>query len=697
MRTNRVSEWGRALAGFALAWLLFETATGLSIYLLPFSVPNQWMVILHTAVGLLALLPALWYQVRHIMVHWDRPLGAIKLMGWLAAAATAVAVMSGVVLTWQALAATRISYAWDLTHVVSTFALLAFAAPHVIVLLLRDRSVRTPDSAALFQAQRLAMRRFGVWTTAMAALVAVAWAWYPGDAMHNEFPADYSFKYGENRPFSPSLARTATGGAYDPRSFAGSESCGTSGCHEQIVAEWSVSAHRWAAMDVGFQRIQEEMAKQNGAESTRYCGGCHDPISLFSGTKNIFTEDLTGLAGYKEGVSCLSCHSVRKTDVEGNANYIVEQPARYLFELHEGEASRLARDFLIRAYPRKHVDDLSKRVFKTPEYCAACHKQFIDQEVNNVGWVQLQNQYDNWRKSRWNHPGDPAKTIECRECHMPLVASSDPAAGDALDYNRAPSDKRHRSHRFVGANQVMPALLKLEGADEQIRLTEQWLRGEFEIPEIAHKWARGPAVTLELVAPATAAPGETVSVKAVVTSNKVGHDFPTGPLDIIQSWIEVTATDETGRVLFSSGGVDDRHFIQPGAFMFKAEPVDQYGNLIDRHNLWEMVGVRYRRSLFPGFSDTAEYAFKCPGSADTTLSPESGGRDFRFDAPRGSGTVKISARLLYRKIDQYLLNFMFGEKEGLTTPITEMARTEAIISLGEPPRAASLQADEPAR
>ena len=49
--------------------------------------------------------------------------------------------------------------------------------------------------------------------------------------------------------------------------------------------------------------------------------------------------------------------------------------------------------------------------------------------------------------------------------------------------------------------------------------------------------------------------------------------------------------------------------------MFKAEPVDQYGNLIDRHNLWEMVGVRYRRSLFPGFSDTAEYSFQCSGSA----------------------------------------------------------------------------------
>jgi len=97
-------------------------------------------------------------------------------------------------------------------------------------------------------------------------------------------------------------------------------------------------------------------------------------------------------------------------------------------------------DFLIRAYPRHHVQSLQHKLFKSPEFCAACHKQFIDEEINQVGWVQLQNQYDNWRKSRWNEPGDPQKTIECRECHMPLEDSRDAASGDALDYNRTPGD-----------------------------------------------------------------------------------------------------------------------------------------------------------------------------------------------------------------------------------------------------------------
>jgi hypothetical protein len=595
------------------------------------------------------------------------------------------------VLTWQALASIRIERGWDTAHIIATFAVVAFVLPHVVVILVRDRqAARRFRAPALFVPQRRAVLHATRIAVTLCLPVVAGWALYPGDRFDNRFPKDYSLAFGPERPFAPSLAKTVSGSAYDARSLSGSESCGDAGCHKEIAAEWSVSAHRWAAMDAGFQRIQEEMAKQNGPESTRYCGGCHDPVSLFSGTKNIFAKNLTALAGYQEGVSCLVCHSIRKTDLQGNANYVIAQPDRYLFELRGGAGAKLARDFLIRAYPWHHVSLLSHRVFKTPEFCAACHKQFIDREVNNVGWVQLQNQYDNWRKSRWNHPGDPRKTIECRECHMPLVASGDPASGDALDYNRTPWDGKHRSHRFLAANQFMPAALKLPGAEEQIALTGKWLRGEYDIPEIADKWSRGPAVAIELVAPAEAHGGEPITLKAVITSNKVGHDFPTGPLDIIQAWVEILVTDDAGKTILASGRIDDRHFIEPGTFMFKAEPVDQYGNLIDRHNLWEMVGVRFRRSLFPGFSDTAEYAFRCPGTASGETQPTS--YEKTYAVPPGAGrpaTLHATARLMYRKIDQYLLNFMFGEKSGLTAPATEMARTEATIRIVEPARDAA--------
>ena len=169
---------------------------------------------------------------------------------------------------------------------------------------------------------------------------------------------------------------------------------------------------------------------------------------------------------------------------------------------------------------------------------------------------------------------------------MPLVESQDPAAGDMADYNRDPDDNKHRSHRFIASNNMMPALLQIEGWEEQVRLTELWLQGRYEIPEIRDKWGAGPIIGIELEVPETVAPGESIPLRVVLSSNKVGHDFPTGPLDIIQSWVEIEVTDNNGQVIYTSGRRDERNYLEPGTFLFKVEPVDQYGNLIDRHNLW---------------------------------------------------------------------------------------------------------------
>ena len=693
-RPDRARQWTMSLAVATSASLAFLGLSGLSIWLLPFSVANQVLVLAHTVLGAFLLVPCVWYLLRHWLSYRTNQMTHLKLLGYLGVFAFLACGVSGIVLTWQAVAGTAISYAWDAVHIVTTIAVLAFVLPHLVLIVVRDLRARAAGTPTPVEAAAAHGRRVAIATAAALVLVGlVAYAYTP-PRLQAELPADYSYKYGKDRPFAPSLATTATGKAFDQRLLAGSLGCGTAGCHEQIVHEWTPSAHRYSAMDPAFQAIQTNMARQNGPESTRYCGGCHDPISLFSGSKNLYTEQgqLTALQGYQEGVSCLTCHSVREVDVKGNANFKIGQPARYMFELEYDaaprEVTRRLRDFLIRAYPRAHVRSLSKTLFKTPEYCAGCHKQFVDKEINNVGWVQLQNQYDNWRKSKWNHPKDAARTVECRECHMPLVDSTDPASGDAGDYNRSAGDHKHRSHRFLGANQMIPALLKLPGWQEHVQLVEKWLQGKRPIPEIASKWAEGSAVALELLTPESVRSGETLLIKAVVTSNKVGHDYPTGPLDIIQSWVELIVTDDAGRVVFSSGIVDARHFIQPGSFIFKAEPVDQYGNLIDRHNLWEMVGVRHRRALFPGFSDTAEFEVDCPDL--TRVKKAFSNEPLELHAPAGTRTLTIAGRLLYRKIDQYLINFVFGADKGLTSPITEMASATRVVSvLGPAPKAAS--------
>jgi hypothetical protein len=676
-----------------MAGVLFLVLSGFAVTFGPFHAAIQWGVLVHTLIGLTALGPIIWY----LAVHWSEyrrcPMSANVLLGYFALATLGVCLFSGVVVTWQGLFGIRMAPVWRNIHLISSILLVAGLVPHLVLAFLRVRKLAENAKPA-----------WGYFATSMAgaaggvAAVALLTAVYSGTRYVNEFPDDYHFLFGENRPFAPSLAQTDSGGAFDPRSLAGSKTCGTAGCHEQIVEEWLPSAHRYAAMDSAFQGIQEVMARENGAESTRYCAGCHDPISLFSGTKNLFVDNLTSLHGYQEGVSCLACHAIRDTDVMGNASYTMTQPREYLWQWIDTGIAKTARDFLIRTYPDEH-NKLSKRLYKTSEYCGACHKQFIDQEVNRVGWVQLQNQYDNWSASHWNQEGDATKTVECRECHMPLVPSRDPASGDSLDYNRNPKDGKHRSHRFLASNQLIPELLQLEGWEEHTELTIQWLQGKFPIPEIEDKWADGPIVKLQLHHPETIAPGESIPLRVVLASNKVGHDFPTGPLDIIQSWIQVEARDDQGNLIFSSGTLDENNFIEPGSFLFKAEPVDQYGNLIDRHNLWEMVGVRYRRALFPGYSDTVQYHIPCPSSsagAKKTAAPDEISQEFEIPNLSPSGSYHIAVSLQYRKIDQFLLNYLFGEDNKITSPVTELVRETAIIPiLPQTPTALETSANAP--
>jgi hypothetical protein len=204
------------------------------------------------------------------------------------------------------------------------------------------------------------------------------------------------------------------------------------------------------------------------------------------------------------------------------------------------------------------------------------------------------------------------------------------------------------------------------------------------VPEIASRWRKGPAITVELEAPEVVAAGSKVDLRVHVGNNKAGHDFPTGPLDIIQAWVEVVAKDSRGQVVFHSGARDDRHFVDAGTFMFKAEPIDRYGNLIDRHNLWEMVGVRFRRSLFPGAEDVASYQFGCPGDGASNPMRSDHVEASAIEVPVDAlGDLEIEATLNYRKFDQYLLNFAFGEKSGLTAPVTQLASATKRVRIAQ--------------
>lgn len=651
--------------------LIFLALTGLAVWMLPFSVPVQVSVLIHTLLGLAIVIPLTLWQLSHWLATRKVRRSFRKICAYTGFWSMAVVTVSGLVLTWQAVFGLYTSHLWDQVHLWSGIAALPFLGYHVwphakkagqdlhngLNVLGTSGQVALPDFGPGRRHMWLASGLTVVGLVAVVGGVAVAYKAYAPDFSDYRLPADYKMPYGKEI-FAPSMAKTVSGGPVAPELLAGSKSCGASGCHTEIYREWEANSHRWSSEDQAFQAVQAALIQAEGAPSARYCAGCHDPVSLLSGYKNASTS--IEAPGFKEGASCVICHAMRQVDVQGNGNYVWGPPKPYLFEyVGAGRASSITH-FLIRAYPQQHDVDYDLALDKDTASCGACHKQFIDKEINHVGWVQLQNQYDDWKHGKWNTDPSADHRLRCQQCHMYYQDAPSVALADPFDL-KSGLGLKHRNHWFAAGNQWMPAAIDSPDAQGQTERVIQWLQGKKYIPEISGVWPKGPVLPIKIVPPQQIRPGERAEFRAVVSNNKAGHSFPTGPLDLIRAWVEVKVSDNTGAVIFHSGELKPDGHLEPGTFVLKAEGVNAEGQEIVRHDLWHYVGAKWKRAIFPGYSDMYEYKFTVPRNV--------------------KGPLTIAARLRYRKANQYFMDFAYPGKH-LHTPITDLSSDRIEVQLG---------------
>ncbi|HIL71207.1 MAG TPA: hypothetical protein EYG38_15335 [Verrucomicrobia bacterium] len=422
--------------------------------------------------------------------------------------------------------------------------------------------------------------------------------------------------------------------------------------------------------------MQKNFAKDRTPAETRYCAGCHDPISLFAGAKDIHNLDLSA-PGMTEGISCVVCHSISSVDQRGNADYVLTPPQKYIWENAEG-ARKFLSDLLVRTYPRQHLADYDRNLLRTPEFCGACHKQFIPEALNRFGFSPGQNQYDEWRNSHW-HTDIPENDLSCRDCHMPLVYDSkDPGRGEHGDIRRSANDKAHRHHGAVAANLFMPALLKLPNWEKQVQLTTDWLQGKTVISEIEHIWPGGPVATVQIISPKEIEAGKETTVMVLLKNRKIGHNLTTGPLDFIRTWIHLQVTDAVGNSLGEWGNIDpthrgicdvpgQRHKIgnsrEEGTLVLEGLPLDSKGDPLMEHQLWRKAGGKGQRIIFPKYTDKQTYRFKAP--------------------PAAKGPITVKADLNYRRYRQEFLDLVLPqmeEKRGVYQPtVTQHSDERQII------------------
>lgn len=685
--------WTSRLTQVVMLGLAIETLTGLWMLIAPFSVISQLQVLVHTGAGLLVIGPAVFYQVRHLLVWREQPLSVVKLLGYLAALLTSAALVSGIVVTGQALLGRRVTPGWDQVHLVTGLATAALVIIHLVAAYRRRAAnLRLIDGFTRRLRNRWRMLLLGVGVVGGGLMFAATLL--PQPDVYRAVPADYTLpehaqKFDEfrGRPFAPSYARTATGELVNPQVLSHSASCGTTGCHEQILAEWEPSAHRFAAMNPPFQAVQKEFAHDRSAADTRYCAGCHDPISLFAGAKDIHNQDLSA-PGMQEGASCVVCHTISHVDQRGNADYVLTPPSRYLGETGAGLTKRVS-DFLIRAYPQQHLADYDRNILRTPEFCGACHKQFIPEALNRFGVSPGQNQFDEWRKSHWYNEHSPEGSLSCRDCHMRLVpGSTDPGAGEGGDQRRTADDGAHRHHGAIASNLFMANVLKLPHREEYSRLTAEWLKGETVIPEISDLYPPGPIAPIEILAPAAGAmAAQPFEFQVVVRNRKVGHAFITGPLDFLRVWLHVRVTDADNRLLVEWGATDPqtREILDEpgvvhqsgrrrdsGTLVLEGVPLDEAGNEIVRHELWRKAGGTGQRTIFPRYADKQTFRLTVPESV--------------------RGPVQVEAKLNFRRYRQDFLDRVVPDMEresGVLQPTVTLTTATRVIAVGRPASPAS--------
>jgi len=632
-----------------LAWGLALVAVN-SVYLVALvqaSLLYELNVLLHLALG-----TALAVAAVRLARRYPRECAA-----FLAAAVPAV---------YLAIAGNTADHRWALwLHVALSVVALVLIVVRAAPLLTRsEKAIQTGTCAALL----------------LLGGAGVHQAWHPDprDVIRNPASPPLSMDQegaGALSPFAPSSAQTNTGKIIPANFFMDSEACGR--CHKDIYEQWKSSMHHFASFNNQFYRKSiEYMQEVAGVRPSKWCAGCHDHAVFFNGRFDRPIREQIDTPEAQSGLGCMSCHAiVHVNSTMGNADFTVEYPPLHELASSRNRYLRALDSFLTYVNPKPH-----KRTFLKPflrqqpaEFCSACHKVHLDVPVNDYRWVRGFNDYDNWQASGVSGQGArsfyyPAKSQNCADCHMPLVASRDPGNVQG---------KVH-SHRFPAANMAVAYANRDEA---QMKAVEDFLKSGFITVDI---FAASPAsarpnqtamlrrsesvqanstfaageeteakaapvirdvsqVMAPLDAPGAALePGTSTRVDVVVRTRKIGHFFPGGTVDAFDAWLELKAQDGDGRVLFWSGNLTggDHGPVEPGAHFYRSFQLDGQGNPIDKRNAFQTRSLLYVHLIPPGAADTAHFLVHVPKDA--------------------RGPIQFEARLNYRKFSWYYTHFAYA-------------------------------------
>jgi tetratricopeptide (TPR) repeat protein len=483
----------------------------------------------------------------------------------------------------------------------------------------------------------------------------------PASEFHRQVSLHYNFAFGKSAPFLPSNATSANGQFMDPKSFPTAQYCGH--CHKESYHQWRQSVHSNAFRAQWYRRNVNLLIDEKGVQYSRHCEGCHNPVALLSGS---LSQEMPAQRPFEqEGITCSACHAIQAVNTTGTGSYVMGTPA-VLVDENGAPITRPVTDAEILANLDRHSLAVMKPFYRTPEFCAACHKAAIPRTLDDYKWLRAFTVYDEWQASSFAKESplpfyrkDSVST--CQTCHM----SREPLAMGAADPGA--KDGKLASHRWLGGNSLIPAMYKFdEQADKLVAFLKNSVLNVDIFALEKENAATNPA-DKGMIAPLglkrfTLAAGETLVASVVIQNKGIGHGFIPEQRDFYEAWVDFVFKDAAGKVLAESGFLQPDGYLDPSAHSFTNRLINAKGELNGLHEIWRNRVLAYNNVLPSGRSQLVRYRFRIPKQM--------------------SGAFTLTASVRYRRFDQKFLDYAFREKH-FDQPVLEVATQSRTFQIGE--------------
>lgn len=470
----------------------------------------------------------------------------------------------------------------------------------------------------------------------------------------NKVSASYNYRFGKELPFAPGNPEIQGGDFIQPGAFPDATYCAH--CHQEAYRQWRQALHSNSFREPFYRTSVNLLIKTKGIEYSRHCDSCHNPISVLSGglTQNSQVDRKFD----QNGVTCTVCHSIQALrSTSGNGGYVMGVPSVMVDEKGNRIPGEVPYEEIMN-HTDRHARAVMQDLYRTPEFCASCHKANLPGSLNDFKFISAFTTFDEWQNSKFSHrnpltfySGD-FKT--CQSCHMMRAPATLP------DYGA--KHGTFASHSWVAGNTAAPFYY---GFDEQLEKTTRFLQSGnylnvdiFGLKKTGTQNLIGPLGSV----PFSIEPNDVLEAYVVIQNKNIGHSLIPEVRDLYEAWVEFVVKDASGKDIYHSGFLKPDGALDERAHSFTNRPVDKSGEFVDNHQVQTVHSVAYDNTVQSGRSTIVRYQFRVPSDV--------------------KGSVTLTAKVNYRHLRQSYLNNVLG-KDHPAYPVVQLAARRRTLNIGE--------------